>query len=642
MTVRRRTRRPSHVVPHRRRPRRERRRHLHRATTESGAGQSAPRRSSVATAVAPSENTFVLRHAALGPASLLAIRRPEFARLAPWGLAAVALPVWAASLPGVEVGRMTDLGLISVLTPGVFVALILLSAGFAIGLRQEPLRPVVQGVQVAVLIFMLYGITALVEEAPRFSVVYKHAGFAEFISRTGRLNTSIDAYFYWPGFFVMTAFVTKVAGLSSALDLAPWAPVFFNALWSLPVYMILASATANKRLVWLGVWLFFLADWVGQDYLSPQALNYFFYLLLLAILLTWFSPLSGLPAAPGWQRAGLLTMVLLVFAAIVSGHPLTPFFAIASVVALVVLRRFRPRMLPVVMVAMNAGWILVVALPLLMWQSNLVFGSAGKVDTIVSASVTSRVQGSPEHIAVIVTRIALTAALWLAAVAGAVRRFRAGHRDYTFGILALAPLTIIPLQLYGGEIALRAYMFSLPAVVFFATSNFFGEGTRDLGWRWTAAVGAAGVLLVCTFLITRYGNERIDYITYAEVAGVHRLYQIAPPGSILVSTGYVPWRDERVEAYDLRDLPAEALVNTDVTAVSKVMTGTPHQNAYFLFTRSEDAQVNMFYGLPQPGSSTGTRSGALERLVEAMIASGRYTVVFRNTDTIILAPVSNR
>lgn len=634
--------------------RRERKRHLHTAVaaaTTEPVGRTAAERTSATPAVAPRADRLALPRSRLlvlqdqavaSAASLLAERRPALAPLVPGAFAGLALVVWAASLPGVEVRRMSDLGLISVLTPGVFVALILLTVGFALALRQEPLRPVMLATQLAVLIVMLYGITALVEEAPRFSVVYKHAGFAEYISRTGHLNTAIDAYFYWPGFFVMTAFVTKVAGLSSALDLAPWAPVFFNLLWAAPVYMILASATADRRLVWLGVWLFFLADWVGQDYLSPQALNYFFYLLVLAVLLTWFSPRAAAASSPPWQRAGLVATVLLVFAAIVSGHPLTPFFAIASVGALVILRRFRPRMLPVVMLAMNAGWILAVALPLLIWQSNLVFGSAGKVDTIVSVSVTNRLQGSPEHIAVIVTRIALTAALWLAAAVGATRRFRAGHRDYTLGILALAPLTIIPLQVYGGEIALRAYMFSLPAVVFFAASNFFSEGARRPSWRWSAAVAAIGVLLAVTFLVTRYGNEQIDYITYAELAGVRHLYQIAPPGSILVSTGYVPWREERVEAYDLRDLPAEALLNTDVGAVSKVMLGAPHQNAYFLFTRSEDAQVNTFYGLPQPGSSIGTRSGALERLVDSMIASGRFTVVYRNTDTLILVPVPKR
>ena len=183
-------------------------------------------------------------------------------------------------------------------------------------------------------------------------------------------------------------------------------------------------------------------------------------------------------------------------------------------------------------------------------------------------------------------------------------------------------------------------MFSVPAVAFFAASNLFDERARRPGWRRTAAVGVAAVVLTGTFLVTRYGNERIDYITYAEAAGVRQLYQIAPPGSILVSTGYVPWREQRVEAYELRDLPAEALLNTDVSTVNKLMTGAPHQKAYFLFTRSEDAQVNMFYG-QQPGSATGQRSGALERLVDAMIASGRYAVVYSNPDTMILAPVTN-
>jgi hypothetical protein len=556
----------------------------------------------------------------------------------------MALAVWAVSLPGVNIRRMTDLGLISVLSPGIFVALVLLTVSFALALHQKRLRPVLLVLQLGVLILMLYGITALVEEAPRFSVVYKHVGFTEYITRTGHLDTAIDAYFFWPGFFVLTGFVTKVAGLSSALDLAAWAPVFFNVLWAGPVYMIMTAATDNKRLAWLGLWLFFITNWVGQDYLSPQALDYFFYLLIVAMLLTWFQPRTARRAPESlahWQSGALIASVLVIFAAAVSSHPLTPFFAIVSVGALVIVRRFRPLTLPFAMLTMNLLWILVVALPLVTSQTNLVTGSAGQVDTIVSASVTNRLQGSLDHVVVIVMRIAMTVSLWGAAALGAIRRFRAGHRDFTFGILALAPLAIIPLQIYGGEIALRAYLFSLPAIVFFAASNFFGSSPPALGWRSSALVAAASLMLVGAFLITRYGNERIDYITYAELAGVRQLYNIAPPGSILVSTGYVPWRLQQVEAYDLRYLPADALHQTDVNAVLKVMSGSPQQRAYFLFTRSEDAQVNMFYGPLNAASSTGAGNGALDRLVDAMIASRRFVVVYRNADTMILAPAGS-
>jgi len=579
--------------------------------------------------------------AAAGAAAGLAGRGAAMVDLIPLGLSLLALAIWALSLQGVNVRRMTDLGLISVLSPGIFLALVLLTVSFAITVHQQRLRPALLGLHLGALILMLYGITALVEEAPRFSVVYRHAGFAEFIMRTGHLNTAIDAYFSWPGFFVLTAFVTKVAGLSTALDLAAWAPVFFNVIWVGPLYMILTAATHDRRLAWLGVWWFFLANWVGQDYLSPQALDFFFYLLILALLLTWFRSrpaVRPLASTPKWQGAALIATLLVIFAAVVSSHPLTPFFTIATVGALVVLRQVTPRALPIVMVAMTGAWILVVAQPFLAGHSYMVTGSVGQVNSIVSANLTSRVHGSQGHVVVIAVRIAMTLAIWGAALVGAIHRFRAGRRDLTLGILAVAPLAIVPLQVYGGEIALRAYLFSLPAIVFFAASLCIGSAPPVAGWRSTGLVAGASLLLLGGFLVARYGNEQIDYITNNELAGVRHLYEIAPPGSILVSTGYTPWKLQQVEAYDYRYLPADALSHTDVEAVLRVMTDARHDPAYFLFTRSEDAQVDLFYGLPTPGASTGQGRGSLDRLVDAMVASGRFSVVYRNADSMILTP----
>ena len=555
--------------------------------------------------------------------------------LGPAGTSLVALIIWALSLPGIDARRMTDLGLVSVLTPGVFIALALLTLSFAVALHQDRLRLPVLGLQLGLLILMLYGITALVEEAPRFSVVYRHAGFAEYIMRTGQLNTNIDAYFSWPGFFVLAAFVTKIGALSSVLDLAAWAPVFFNLLWVGPLYMILRAATENQRVVWLGLWCFFVGNWVGQDYLSPQALNYFFYLLVLGVLLTWFRSGSNGVASPAWQRAALMTTLLVVFAAVVSSHPLTPFFAIATVSALVVVRRIRPRALPIVMAAMTAGWVLIVGQPFLAGHTSMVTGSVGDVNGIVSANLTSRVQGSPEHMLVVGTRIAFTLLLWGLAVLGAIRTFGNRHRLITFGVVAIAPLAIIPLQVYGGEIALRAYLFSLPAVVLFVAFLFAGSGKRRAGWGSTVIVGMTSLLLGGAFLVARYGNERIDYVTNAELAGMRQVYKVAPVGSILLSTGYVPWKFQQIEAYDYRYLPADAIDRLDVQDMLGLMTGKQNQRAYFLVTRSEAAQVDLFYGNPDRSKSELNR-GALDRLADAMIASGRFSVVYRNTDSLIL------
>ena len=146
--------------------------------------------------------------------------------------------------------------------------------------------------------------------------------------------------------------------------------------------MILTVATNDKRLVWLGLWFFYLTNWIGQDYISPQGLNFFFYLVIIAILLKWFNMYHMGPpsqksrwlwrlgrfsvpaykvwvwamapdtyriAAPSRKRTILLIIMIVIFAFDVSSHPLTPFFVITSVTALVIFRRCGPWWLPLLM-----------------------------------------------------------------------------------------------------------------------------------------------------------------------------------------------------------------------------------------------------------------------------------------------------
>src|SRR5205085_1735312 len=143
--------------------------------------------------------------------------------------------LWAASLPGIDLSRMNDLGLVSVLPPATYIALALLLCAFCLAISRRELNETVLLVEVGVLIIMLYGTTTLIEQEPRFPVAWRHVGIAEYTMRTGRVDPSLSAYFNWPGFFILTAFVTGVLGLESAIGLVASAPVYFNLLYLAPL-----------------------------------------------------------------------------------------------------------------------------------------------------------------------------------------------------------------------------------------------------------------------------------------------------------------------------------------------------------------------------------------------------------------------
>src|SRR5438876_7818373 len=109
------------------------------------------------------------------------VKMPKPMEVASVLLPLCALLLWVISLKYVNIRDITDLGLVSVLPASIIIALVILTISFCLTLRQPELRVPVILLHLFLLIFMLYGITTLVEEAPRFAVVYRHAGYTEYI-----------------------------------------------------------------------------------------------------------------------------------------------------------------------------------------------------------------------------------------------------------------------------------------------------------------------------------------------------------------------------------------------------------------------------------------------------------------------------
>src|SRR5512133_763891 len=100
--------------------------------------------------------------------------------------------LWLQAVRQIDVLQMTDLGMVSVLPWTGFLALFLLNAAFFVALYRRQLDERVVAALVILLIFMLHGITALVENS-RFAVAWLHVGFIEYIQRTGQVNPLFDA-----------------------------------------------------------------------------------------------------------------------------------------------------------------------------------------------------------------------------------------------------------------------------------------------------------------------------------------------------------------------------------------------------------------------------------------------------------------
>jgi hypothetical protein len=522
----------------------------------------------------------------------------------PFVLLPTSLILWLSSVGSIDMAAMNDYGLVSVLPARIWAALILLILSFAVCWRRFNPAGALLALHIVLFIVMFYGIPAVAGDSPRGPIVYRHAGITEYLTRIGIVDTKQDAYLNWPGLFMGLGWTVKIGGMPSALALGKWATVAVNLMYLPPLLMLLRALTRNSRLIWAAALLFFVLNWVNQDYLAPQSITYVFYLTILTLVLTYLRPLGvvdsaqprgrlGAPVkgsvgasqderlASRWSRwlptfrpgplphdvpetavggtTGVLVAitVIVLFGAAVTSHQLTPYAVFSAVTLLVLTGHCRVRGLPVLMAVILVTWTIFVAGGYIDGHLSKIATSTG-LKTSAASNVTGRLTGSNQHQLVVWERVVFTATAWMLALAGAFYRFRSRHRDYAAALLAVAPMPLFLLP-YGGEVLMRIYFFMLPFVAFFAATLFVPDAT-DAPTTESSVAGAlrrtrdvilfggiASILMMGSF-VARYGNERMDYFTPHETAAVKELYQLAPRGSwLLAEVGYLPWRYQDYE-----------------------------------------------------------------------------------------------
>ncbi len=625
----------------------------------------------------------------------------------PLALLPVTLLLWIPAVRSIDMAAVTDYGLVSVLPVGAWAALLLLIASFVLWWWRDARRyGWLLALHIVLFIVLFYGIPAVASDSLRGPIVYRHAGITDYLTRTGIVNTRQDAYFNWPGFFMGLGFTVEIGGMRSAMALGRWATVAVELMYLPPLLMLLRALTKDARLLWAAALLFFVMNWVNQDYLAPQSFTYIFYLTILALVLTYLKALDsgfssdfsvaastakqagadlnrgirvarwsrrvlrvlapspapmpeGVPStAVGGGTGALVTLVvMLLFAATVASHQLTPYALFFAVSLLVVTGHCRVRGLPVLMGVLLVAWTIFVASGYIDGHLEKITEGSG-VATSTAANLTGRLAGSDAHVLIVWERMALSASIWLLSALGAVSRFRKGHQDHAAALLFLAPIPLFLLP-YGGEVLMRLYFFMLPFVAFFAAALFVSNGAEGSASRPRVLAAALSrgrrVLLfgsvVCVLMagsfIARYGNERMDYFTRDEIAAVAELYRLAPAGSyLLVETNYLPWRYQDYEwnrsdptsgghrylslsqqwELDPSMSPGEMAAWTADTLRADPAAGK--QAGFLLLSRSQRAHEEIL------GGQSAATMGEYEQYLKT---SGEFRLVYVNQDARIYA-----
>jgi hypothetical protein len=539
--------------------------------------------------------------------------------------------------------RQTDLddagatGVIGVVHWGYLAAVVLVAAVAAVHLVRPRLDPLVLLAAAVVLAWVIFAFVNVTDGRASVPTGWLHVGLADFIRENERSFVGLDARAHWPGFFAVAAQLTVLAGLPDATAFLALAPFAYNVL-AIPALLVIARCvTRSARLAWFAVFLYLGANWVQQDYFAPQATSFLLYLAVLATLL-WeatTAPAAGTgtgrprawrrhPAVPAGttsgQSLGRLAALLVVTAAIVVGHQLTPITLVLAALAFALAGWTRHRRLWLFAGLLFVGWFSYAATEY--WIGNLpsVIGDVGELLGNLDSAVSARVTGDENYQLMQNLRLVWSALYGLLALLG-LWRIRRRPDAWLILLLLLASGGLVAMQSYGGEVMLRAFLFAAPLLAPLAALALSALTAR----RAVVPVVALTVGLAVWGVLgtaARGVNVSFERVTDDDVAAARVLWAELDRGdtvAFLASAG--AYGADRFGDYeplvldqDFCDLPARECV-------------TVEQPDFVVVSRTQDAQRELAAGDP-PGAGSA--------LADELVATGEYRVLYESAGSRVL------
>jgi hypothetical protein len=477
------------------------------------------------------------------PSGLLRGALPLAGRLLPLPAATV---LWAIALPAIEPASLGEAGLVGDAPLIFFVALGVLLAGAVLAMWLPRTPGWVLAAYIGALVLILYGTIPAISDSPQYAWTYKHIGVVRLIGTTGAVHPGLDIYNRWPGMFSLAAAFSRVTG-ADPLTYAGWFECVFAWLEAIVVAAIAFAVTRNRRVAAMSTLVWLLTNWIGQTYFSAQALAYLLSLTMLLVIVRQFpvggrlhvriagllgslvrrpqpADAFGLPLP--WRTWQSVVVVVVLDAAVVATHQLTPYMVVLQVGALTALG-LRPRWLVFVIAGLAAAYL---APNLDFVQSHYGLLGGNPIDN-------AQVDRAHYHRAWFYANVGglLSYTTLLLAALGGLRLARVGlaQRAIPVAALALVPFVVLLGSNYGGEGVLRAFLFSSP---WLAILIAWGLSTLREGRQLVAAV-LMSALLCGLFLFAFIGNAGTNVIPASEVAASDYFYSHARPGSVLMLAG---------------------------------------------------------------------------------------------------------
>jgi hypothetical protein len=443
------------------------------------------------------------------------------------GLVVSALFLWIFSCiqaRGNITSDMSQLGLFSILPLSFFVAFFFLVVSFFVTIKfVDKNRVLLLVTQTFLLIFFLNLTPSIIEGTARFTTGYRNFQVVDYITITGHINTTQQWILNWPSFTIFMNVFEQLTSIPEQWVLLTYTTLF-NILLFPVLFMFFRALSKDYRVVWVGIWFAFFGNWIGQDYFSMQSVAFLVAVLLLSLL---FKNMNR-----GIHNRQWYLVFLLLFFYVVSSHLLTSIAIFCVVLVLFLARQISRPILPFSLLALIIGWAVFDANVYLSWNLASYLQQTFNFSAIFQKNLISRLStGSASHVMAADVRVIFSAAMigfallgllfsWRSKMFGKVEK-RAFATVIGFALLTFA-------FVYGGELFLRLYMFSLIPLAYFAAQAII-KHKRIL----VIALVFFAVLAPMLNIIAQYGNETIDYVPYSETSGVNFLYNATTAGHIV-------------------------------------------------------------------------------------------------------------
>lgn len=422
-------------------------------------------------------------------------------------------------------------GLVSILPFAFFVGLTLFCICYLLLLFYSRSIPVLL-VSTVMVVIILFGTPAFIEGAPRFGYVYRMGGVLDYVLRTGHTNSNwnsvglLSMYQNWPALFDLGATIGQIAKIN-IVNILLYTPVISQLLYIIPLYLIFSTLFKDIKKTFIACFIFFLMNWVNQDYFSSQNIGLFFCLLLFGILLTSMRYED--------RTIERKFMIILVFTSLVTSHALSSIVAYLSIIIFIITITIMNKkyntadyvniVLVLAFTVIIACWSFYGAQTTMLFEGFSRLIQTNPVNIILHLEQAQQLGSSttPDLATILIMYLKMMGAfaLFFIGILGFLVYFssiglnarRMSHESiFCISILFVnAALYVTPL--YSSEAIIRVFLFSIISMTFFALQLL------DTKRLW-ALLLIFIVLSVPAYLLLHYGKEEVDYYAPSSINGM--------------------------------------------------------------------------------------------------------------------------